>query len=56
MRAEHRPGPTARTDAYAWGLDEQAVRSAYVKARAKALRLCGRHPELVKAPEVQAEP
>lgn len=56
MRVEHRPGRSAQTEAYVWGLEERPVRAAFVKARAKALRLCGRHPELVQARTGQAEP
>ncbi|MFD7956971.1 tyrosine-type recombinase/integrase [Streptomyces ardesiacus] len=43
--AVHRPGPQGETEAEAWGTDEKAVRAAYVKARAKALRICAQHPE-----------
>lgn len=49
MRAEHRAGWRAQTEACAWGTDERAVRAAYVKARAKALRLCARHPAAVRS-------
>lgn len=56
MRAQHRPGRSAQTEAYAWGLQERPVRAAFVKARTKALRLCGRHPELAQARTGQAEP
>lgn len=54
-RVTHRPGPSALTEAVVWGVDEGAVRAAYVKARGKALRVCGRHPE-VKEGAGQAEP
>ncbi|MDQ1018789.1 tyrosine-type recombinase/integrase [Streptomyces afghaniensis] len=47
--AQHRPGPGAQTEAAAWGTDEKQVRAVYVKARAKALRICGRHPEAATA-------
>ncbi len=47
--AEHRPGPDARTLAALRGVDEKQVRAAYVKARAKALRICGRHPDVAGA-------
>ncbi|MFM9590800.1 tyrosine-type recombinase/integrase [Streptomyces scabiei] len=49
MRAQHLRAPSTRTEALAWGTDEQAVRAAYVKARAKALRICGRHPAVVRS-------
>ncbi|MYR58855.1 tyrosine-type recombinase/integrase [Streptomyces sp. SID625] len=45
--AVHRPG--GQTEAAARGVDEREVRAAYVKARAKALRICGRHPEVAAA-------
>ncbi|MEU7323311.1 site-specific integrase [Streptomyces griseoviridis] len=53
--AVHRPGPDAQTEAMAWGVDEKEVRAAYVKARTKALRICGRHPEAADAAVGQAE-
>lgn len=52
--AMHRPGQDCATEAAAWGTDEKQVRAAYVKARAKALRICAQHPEAVGAG--QAEP
>lgn len=48
-RAEHRPGPVALTEAYAWGVDQLAVVRAHVNARARALRMCGRHPAVLPA-------
>ncbi|MFF5968148.1 tyrosine-type recombinase/integrase [Streptomyces collinus] len=48
-RGEHRTGPGAQTEAEAWGVDEKQVRAAYVKARTKALRICGRHPAIAEA-------
>jgi integrase len=47
--ARHRPGPEARTVAHAWGTDKKHVRSAYVKARERALQICGEHPAVAKA-------
>jgi integrase len=44
--AEYRPAPSTQTEAAAWGVDQGQVRRAYVKARAKALRICGQHPAL----------
>lgn len=43
-RAEWRPGPDAETEACAWGTDSDAVRAAYVAARAHALRICSLNP------------
>lgn len=55
MRAEHRPGALAQTEAYAWGTDERSVKAAFVRARERALRMCGRHPAVMPAPG-HAEP
>jgi hypothetical protein len=41
---ETRPGPTAQTEARAWGQDRAAVEEAYATARADALRICALHP------------
>ncbi|GAA0907764.1 hypothetical protein GCM10009549_14040 [Streptomyces thermoalcalitolerans] len=41
---EWRDGPAAETEARAWGPDRDAVREAFEKARADALRICGLHP------------
>ncbi|MEU1853636.1 site-specific integrase [Streptomyces sp. NPDC019990] len=54
--AQHGPGPECLTEAAAWGTDEKAVRAAFVKARTKALRICGRHPLLAQSTVVQPEP
>lgn len=53
--AVHRPGRAAHTEAAAWGADAEQVKTGYVKARAKALRICGRHPESAGAAVGQAE-
>ncbi|MXM66733.1 tyrosine-type recombinase/integrase [Streptomyces sp. HUCO-GS316] len=52
--AEHQRGGDCLTAAAAWGTDEKQVRAAYVKAREKGLKICGQHPEAVRAG--QAEP
>ncbi|MFG3022259.1 tyrosine-type recombinase/integrase [Streptomyces sp. NPDC048254] len=51
--AEYRPAPASQTEAAAWGLDEKAVRAALVRARAKALRMCARHPSVAADAVVQ---
>ena len=48
-RAEHRTGLAAQTEARAWGMDKKQVRSAFVKARARALQICPTHPAVAKA-------
>ncbi|MEU6593072.1 site-specific integrase [Streptomyces sp. NPDC046881] len=53
--AQHRPGLAAQTEARAWGTDKKHVRSAYVKARARALQICPKHPAVVKAGVGQSE-
>ncbi|PWI16076.1 site-specific integrase [Streptomyces sp. Act143] len=53
--AVHRPGPAAHTEAAAWGTDAKQVKAGYVKARAKALRICTQHPEAAGDPVGQAE-
>lgn len=54
-RAEHRAAPSTATEAVAWGVDQAQVRAAFVKARAKALRMCARHPAVVESSAGQAE-
>lgn len=44
--AAYRPTPSVQTEAAAWGVDPDQVRKAYVRARTKALRMCGSHPGL----------
>ncbi|MFI2434754.1 tyrosine-type recombinase/integrase [Streptomyces sp. NPDC018693] len=53
--AQHRSGPAAQTEARAWGTDKKQVRSAYVKARARALQICPNHPAVVRARVGQTE-
>ncbi|MFD9593112.1 hypothetical protein ACFWA9_10180 [Kitasatospora sp. NPDC059973] len=44
-RVEHRPGPSALTQASARGTDETAVREAFARACAEAQRTCGESPD-----------
>ncbi|MQS99333.1 site-specific integrase [Streptomyces jumonjinensis] len=46
MRTEFRPGPSALTEAFARGIDKEAVSRAYDEVCAKAQEVCGHSPYL----------
>ncbi|MQS38008.1 hypothetical protein [Streptomyces katsurahamanus] len=46
MRTEFRPGPSALTEAFARGIDKEAVSRAYDEVCAKAQEVCGHSPHL----------